>query len=128
MSDEARLWCQYADENRRSALVLLGQSLFNPCLQNAQQAVEKYLKALLLKHELPLRRTHSIQELALLLRESRIDVPLSDDDIELLDSIYLPSKYPVGSALPDFVPGEEVCRRCIALAEMIRATVEKALA
>jgi HEPN domain-containing protein len=45
MSAEGRRWLAYAQENRRAAIVCLESSLFNPCLQNAQQAVEKALKA-----------------------------------------------------------------------------------
>ena len=60
MNDESRIWWQYAEENKKSAEVLLTQSLFNPCIQNAQQAVEKYLKTVLVAKGLPLRRTHSI--------------------------------------------------------------------
>ena len=47
MKDETRLWLVYAQENLTSALVLLQSCLFNPCLQNTQQAVEKSLKACL---------------------------------------------------------------------------------
>lgn len=43
MSDEARTWLRYAEENRRSARLLLDHGLLNPGLQNAQQAVEKSL-------------------------------------------------------------------------------------
>lgn len=40
MNDESRLWLQYAEENRRVAVLCFENGLFNPCLQNAQQAVE----------------------------------------------------------------------------------------
>jgi len=45
MKDETKKWLEYADENLRSARLLLDSELFNPCLQNVQQAVEKMLKA-----------------------------------------------------------------------------------
>jgi hypothetical protein len=47
MKDETKRWLDYADENLRSAKLLLDNKLFNPCLQNVQQAVEKMLKAIL---------------------------------------------------------------------------------
>jgi len=55
MSVEGRRWLAYAQENRRAATVCLESSLFNPRLQNAQQAVEKALKALLLASGLRLK-------------------------------------------------------------------------
>ena len=53
MSDEARTWLRYAEENLRSARLLLDHGLLNPCLQNAQQAVEKSLKAVLIARAIP---------------------------------------------------------------------------
>ena len=124
MNDEVRRWLRYADENLQSAKLLLDHGLFNPCLQNAQQAVEKSLKAVLVKWAIPLRRTHSIDELMKILTESGVLVDLPEEECELLDSIYIPSKYPLGSALPDFEPDEEVCRQCLRIAE---TTMAKAL-
>jgi HEPN domain-containing protein len=48
MKDETKKWLEYAGENLASAQVLVDSQLYNPCLQNVQQAVEKMLKALLL--------------------------------------------------------------------------------
>jgi len=123
MNDEIRLWWQYAEDNKKSAEMLLAQSLFNPCIQNAQQAIEKYLKAVLLAKGLPLRRTHSIQELTLLLREAGIAIPLSAEDIDFLDAVYLPSKYPLGIAMPDFTADDSICRKCLGFVEDVRKAV-----
>jgi len=125
MSGEARRWLQYAWENRQIAQISLERGLFNPCLQNAQQAVEKALKALWIAEGLPLKKTHSIQELKVDLRHRGIDVGLEDDDCELPDSVYLPSKYPLGSALPDFEPDEAIARLCLSIADRVLAKVER---
>ena len=88
MSAEGRRWLAYAEENRRAAGLCLDGNLFNPCLQNAQQAVEKSLKALYLASGLPLRKTHSIGELRRDLLRAQMDPGLSEDAAELLDTIY----------------------------------------
>ena len=123
MKDETGRWLDYADENLKSAEVLLDSGLFNPCLQNVQQAVEKMLKALLLELSLKLKKTHSINELVLMLAENSVDIDISEEQRELLDSIYLPSKYPLGGILPDFEPDEKICRNCIAIAERVKESV-----
>jgi len=123
MNDETKRWLAYAQENLASAQVLLDSELYNPCLQNVQQAVEKMLKAVLVEsREMP-RKTHSINELAGILADKGLDVSISEDDIDLLDSIYLPSKYPLGSALPGFEPDEALCRRCLGIADGVRESV-----
>ncbi len=116
MSDEARIWLRYAEGNPRSARLLL-----NPCLQNAQQAVGKSLKAVLIARAIPVRRTHSIQDLANLLAANGLPSGVTAEECHLLDAIYLPSKYPLGSALPNFAPDEEVCRQCVRIAERVAA-------
>jgi len=123
MKDETKQWLKYADENLMSAKVLLDNMLFNPCLQNAQQAVEKMLKAVLVELSIKFKKTHSTNELVMMLAENRLDINLAEEECELLDSIYLPSKYPLGSILPDFEPDEQTCRDCIAMAERVRESV-----
>ena len=123
MKDETKQWLEYADENLTSAKVLLDNRLFNPCLQNAQQAVEKMLKAVLVELSIKFKKTHSTNKLVMMLAENRLDIDLAEEECELLDSIYLPSKYPLGSILPDFEPDEQTCRDCIAMAERVRESV-----
>ena len=123
MKDETKQWLEYSDENLMSAKVLLDNRLFNPCLQNAQQAVEKMLKAVLVEFSIKFKKTHSTNELVMMLAENRLDINLAEEECELLDSIYLPSKYPLGSILPDFEPDEQTCRDCIAMAERVRESV-----
>lgn len=119
MKDETKKWLEYADENLRSARLLLDSELFNPCLQNVQQAVEKMLKALLVESAEKIKKTHSINELVNILDKHGLNVDMTEDDCDLLDSIYLPSKYPLGGILPDFEPDMQTCRKCVALAERV---------
>ena len=127
MKDETKKWLEYADENLRSARLLLDSELFNPCLQNVQQAVEKMLKALLLESTKKIKKTHSINELVNILDKHGLNVDMTEDDCDLLDSIYLPSKYPLGSILPDFEPDLQTCRKCVALAERVWDSVTSLL-
>ena len=123
MKKETDLWVKYANENFKSAIVLLDSHLYNPSLQNAQQSIEKNLKALMIQNGLKFQKTHSISIIAAHLREHGISVNISDDEIDLIDSIYLSSKYPLGSVLPDFDPNEEICRVCIGIAKNIQSDI-----
>lgn len=125
MKDQTKKWLEYADENLRSAKVLLESELFNPCLQNVQQAVEKMLKALLIESRIKIKKTHSINELVTILGENSIKVDIDEDECDLIDSIYLPSKYPVGGILPDFEPDMQTCRQCVAVAVRVRNSIKQ---
>jgi HEPN domain-containing protein len=127
MKDETQKWMTYAAENLSSARLLLESGLFNPCLQNIQQSVEKHLKAFLIEKAAVLHKTHSINQLVTLLEKINIAVGLEEEDRDLLDSIYLPSKYPLGSALPDFSPDRELCQRCLTIADSVAEKIKKLL-
>lgn len=125
MKDETKKWLDYADENLRSAKILLESNIYNPTLQNVQQAVEKTLKAICIEFSLKFRKTHSINELVTLLATKKLQAGIAPDECDLLDSIYLPSKYPLTSVLPDFEPDAKICKKCIAIAESLQQTVLK---
>lgn len=127
MKNDTKQWLEYAEENLAAAKVLFESHLYNPCLQNIQQCIEKFLKAIFIEKAIKLKRSHSISELKNLLADNKIEFDITDDECELLDSIYLPSKYPVGSALPYFHPDEEICKRIIAIAERTQIGIRSIL-
>jgi len=61
------------------------------------------------------------------LLKKKIVVHISEDDCDLIDSIYLPTKYPIGSALPDFFPDEKIAKKCLSIAESVLEEVRKVL-
>jgi HEPN domain-containing protein len=120
-SSEAKLWLQYARENFQMAEMAMNSRLLNPALQNAQQAVEKALKAVRVEARLPMMRTHSIRDLNRGLLVGAIHVGLTETDCELMDSIFVGSKYPPESALPHNMPDDAICHHCIAVAGRVIA-------
>jgi len=127
MKDETKLWLKYADENFQSSKILLESFLFNPSLQNTQQAIEKYLKAYFIEKGFKLQKTHSILSLIEVLKKNNIFINISDDEIDLIDSIYLTSKYPFGSVLPDFNPDDKISLECIDIASRVKEDIEEYL-
>lgn len=127
MREETKRWLEYAAENLQVSKICLKSGLFNACLQNTQQCVEKNLKALFLDFALKLIRTHNIEKLISELKQKGISVNVSTEDQELLDSIYTPSKYPLSSSLPDFEPDSDICHRCISVAEAVECSVNQVI-
>lgn len=119
MQEETKNWLTYADENLEAAKILLESELYNPCLHNIQQSIEKALKSLFIEKVIPFKKTHNIMELKTNLEKNDILIELTEDECDFLDSIYLPTKYPIGSALPYFYPDKEICKNSIALAERV---------
>lgn len=126
MKDETRLWLDYATENLEIAQIALERGFFNACLQNVQQVIEKSLKAYLVENGKDFPRTHSIRELVRLVGGEPV-VGLGDEDTDLIDAIYIPSKYPVFGVLPGEFADREVCMRCLQTAERTIETVRTKL-
>lgn len=119
MKEDTKYWLKFSSENLDAARILLNSQLYNTFLQNLQQSIEKSLKALFLEYSIKLVKSHSILELRNTLKQNRVSIDLEDDECDLIDSIYLPSKYPIGSALPDFYPDDKICRTCLEIAENV---------
>ncbi len=127
MKDETRLWLQYAKENLCSAEILLQSHLYNLSLQNSQQAIEKFLKACFIEKGIGLQKTHTIFLLIEKLKEHGFYFSISEDEIDLIDSIYLASKYPLGSVLPDFEADEKICKKCLDVAKTVAEDSENCM-
>lgn len=127
MKEETKIWLKYSEENFDSAKILLKSKLFNPCLQNVQQTVEKALKAVLIDNDIKFKKTHDILELRTSLSKKNIDIDISDEDCDFLNSIYLPSKYPLGSVIPDYEPDESICKQAVNIASNVSQSVSKLL-
>ena len=119
MKNETETWLAYARENLASAKVLLENNLFNPCLLNVQQCLEKVLKSILVEKALGLKRTHSIMELKNTLNNYDIEIDISNEECDFMDSLYLPSKYPISSILPNYDPNHELCSKSISIAKRV---------
>ena len=128
MNAEATQWLAYAEENLAVARISLDRNLFNASLQNTQQSVERALKALILSIGRETPRTHNIRELSRIASDCGWSTGLSLEECDLLDAIYIPSKYPVFGVLPGEVAEGETCQRCLAVAEQVFARCRSQLA
>ena len=127
MKDETLAWLSYASENFDVSKLALKHGHLNSSLQNSQQAVEKYLKAIIVEKDFGFKKTHSIRELVMMLSSRGITVNLSDDEIDLMDTIYVPSKYPAYSALPDAMPDQKICEDSLKIVEKTMALTTEIL-
>lgn len=127
MKKETKVWVAYAEENHHAAQLLLDNHLYNACLQNIQQAIEKYLKAILIEHSVNLLKTHSVRDLSNELKKINVLIELTEDEIDLIDSIYIPSKYPAFSVLPEYSPSAEDCAKFMELSNKIQSFINKQL-
>ncbi len=97
-------WLKFAGEDLAAAEVLLHAEIFNLVLFHSQQCVEKSLKALILSEGKNPPKTHQLSSLVLMV--SGLNVEPFRKGYEVLDQIYMPSRYPdaLPGTLPDGLP------------------------
>jgi HEPN domain-containing protein len=108
--EDARAWLSKAELDLRAAaheMASPSESLWGDVMFHAQQACEKTMKAFLAYHDVPFRKTHSLEELG---RQSvAVDATLADvaDLAAPLTEYAWRFRYPGEPAEPDRTEAEE---------------------
>ena len=111
MKEQTREWLEKAEEDYLAALSMMELSkpkLYAPICFHAQQCVEKYLKALLVEHNIYFAKTHDLTALLNILLTTLPEWELHRDPLRTLNRYAVEYRY----------PGEE---------SIIRATAQDAI-
>jgi HEPN domain-containing protein len=129
MKEQTRAWLEFAARDIEAAKKLAeDEYLANVVLFHSQQCVEKCLKAFLEEHGQNVPKIHGVNKLHTLVAENTgIALPVTDDELDLIDDVYIDTRYP-GSfgLLPSGLPNKEQARQLLEIAERVyRAGIEK---
>jgi len=118
--EEVAAWIEKAESDFRNIKLVLpaDDAPFDTVCYHAQQAAEKYLKALLTFCGIPFRRTHDLPELLLLLPSSS-SVPAEVGDLAELTDAAMASRYPYMGTKYDRKMAEDAVRT----AELVKSSV-----
>jgi len=128
MSDLAKEWLRAAKLDLDNVKCILEIEHLTPIIAfHSQQAIEKSLKALLVSKSVGVKRTHSLEKL-LKMCESYIEIT-NFDIIDLLDSLYIESRYPCSMGLlpygsPTLEDGKEFYNFALDIFTKVTAIVE----
>ena len=121
-----RQWLAKAEEDLRVAEHLAGQEprYLNSICFHSQQAVEKYLKAWLVRHQVEFPKTHDLGRLLSLVGTVDGGLASALDETTALNPYGVESRYPTD--LPELTADD--ARVAVALASRVRAAVDASLA
>lgn len=123
--EEGRRWLRQAQEDLRWARRLKEEGAFYLACFLAQQVAEKALKAFLYAQGEEVVLGHSVRRLAEEAALYRPDFAPSAARWGILDTFYIPTRYPNG--LPDGIPAQvynaSAAEEAVALAEDVVATI-----
>jgi len=101
--------------------------LTNMVAFHAQQAIEKSLKAIIDEFNLGFVKIHQIERLLEIVKE-HLEANIDNEIVQMLDSLYVESRYPVDiGLLPDGKPSEEDANKFFEFAILIYRSVKKKL-
>jgi HEPN domain-containing protein len=100
-------WLAKAEVDYRTAQRLAGDAepIRESVAFHCQQAVEKFLKAVLVRHQIEFPKTHNLEQLLSLMAPVAPDLAASLDEIEILTPYGVDVRYP--GDLPELLPGTE---------------------
>lgn len=116
-----RQWLDKAEQDMKASEALLTTEppFLYPACFHAQQAAEKYLKALLTWHQIEFPKTHAIEQLLDLVKRADAQTASSLRDTTELSPYGVVIRYPGDQAEPNL----EETRRAVELARKVRDAV-----
>lgn len=118
-------WLQKAERDLDAAVHLLNEGdRFREIIAfHCQQAVEKYLKAFLVRHQLEFPKTHDIKKLLTLVATIEISLAETLCEADTLTPFGVEVRYP--NEAPELLPGGE--RKALDVARLVRDAVMASL-
>jgi len=116
-----RQWLANAEQNMKAgeALLVAEPPLLYPACFHAQQAAEKYLKALVTWHQIEFPKTHAIEQLLDLVKDAEPETASSLRDAVALTPYDVDIRYPGNQPEPNL----EEAREAVEPARIVRDTV-----
>ena len=121
VADFVQQWLKKADLDLQAARLLCAGELDDYFVSgfHAQQAVEKYIKAFLVRHQIEFPKTHDIRRLRQLV--ARRDATLAErlERVDVLTPYGVDTRYPEEFA----VSSQKQAEQAVALAEWVKAEI-----
>lgn len=130
MKKATKAWMDFAHRDLEAARLLVdSEYVSNVVLFHAQQCVEKCLKALLEENGVPVPHIHSVVKLhSLVTEEAGISLTPYEDELDLVDAVYIDTRYPSGlGLLPSGFPTKEDAKEILGIAEKLYDETSKGL-
>jgi HEPN domain-containing protein len=121
MQPEATEWVEIAEADFRTATreaAAIEAPNFSAVCFHAQQSAEKYLKALLVEHDIYFPKTHHLPMLAGLLQRAKIDIEGISAELPRLTPYGIDVRYPGGR--PDAEEAKQALSDCTAARSLLR--------
>jgi len=125
MKKQVEDWLLLADKDLLAAEILIKDEypLTNIAAFHCQQAIEKYLKAIVIEKDVPLIKTHDLIKLNGMINEIK-ELGIDEKKLIILNEVYIDSRYPGDFGLmPDGIPSNEQAKEFIKYVKEIKTII-----
>lgn len=130
MNKNTNAWLDFAARDLQAARKLVNDEyIANIVLFHSQQCIEKCMKAFLEEYNLNVPKIHGVVKLNELIKENtKIILPVTDDELDLIDDIYIDTRYPGNfGLLPSGFPTKDDATTLLGIAENVYSETMKNL-
>ncbi|MGR3317988.1 MAG: HEPN domain-containing protein [Candidatus Anammoxibacter sp.] len=130
MNKNTNAWLDFAARDLQAARKLVNDEyIANIVLFHSQQCIEKCMKAFLEEYNLNVPEIHGVVKLHELIKENtKIILPVTDDELDLIDDIYIDTRYPGNfGLLPSGFPTKDDATTLLCIAENVYLETMKKL-
>ena len=119
-------WMERAEDDLKAVKSLLKDEIYSIAAFEAQQCVEKTLKAYLLEKENTIPKIHTLPELMRHCSKHNEEFMQFQSDLEWLNKFYQPARYPdaIAGMLPKGWPGKIEVEKALKIAEELFNFIE----
>lgn len=119
-------WVEKAENDFKAAKMLLGnKKLTETAAFHLHQAIEKYLKAFLVYHQIYFPKVHNLVKLADLASQKTKQLAKFSKIFEDLDGLYIPSRYPFGQPPPSLTELKKFYREAESVTNFIQSQLKR---
>jgi HEPN domain-containing protein len=125
MKNEVKDWYHFADKDIIGAEDLITDPDVTTLVAfHCQQAVEKYIKAYLIEHDVPLVKIHDLVKLYGMVKNIK-DLELNETVLSQINKVYVDERYPGAlGILPDGEPSMEEVKEFLDFAKAVAAKIK----
>lgn len=119
MHNALKDWHDSGMEDFRQAEYLCEGGFYRGACFSSQQAIEKFIKWVLLKNGWELEKIHSVRRLIAIAENFEISIPLQDEEIDFIDSIYKGRDPGEEGLLPLSAPAQKDAKRALQIVKKV---------
>jgi len=127
--DKSADWLFFADADLKTAKAAFKEKIYHNACFHCHQVLEKSFKAILVRHDQSVPKTHSLSTLFTASAKKENLSEMTEAEVLFMDRFYFPTRYPdtLPGNLPEGLPQKDDAAKAFAVAEKTLTLIKNLL-